>query len=55
MRFTSFKALYYTYTGYCKYFENGRITEYSSHTDLMKDPKEYAKMFDLQRKSYVEN
>lgn len=37
------------------YFENGRITEYSSHTDLMKDPKEYAKMFDLQRKSYVEN
>lgn len=35
-------------------FENGRITEYGTHAELMKNEKEYAKMFDLQRKAYIE-
>ncbi|MBR6050012.1 MAG: ABC transporter ATP-binding protein [Clostridia bacterium] len=35
-------------------FENGKIMEYGTHTELMKNDGEYARMFDLQKKAYAE-
>lgn len=35
-------------------FENGKIMEYGTHTELMKNDGEYARMFGLQKKAYAE-
>lgn len=35
-------------------FENGKIMEYGTHTELMKNDGEYARMFGIQKKAYAE-